>query len=95
MTNQLVRSGTSVGANIREAFYVHGKAGFIARLHISLKECAEVNIGWNYCWRVDILTIKLFWNIAWRLVIYEHNRLYHGEYSINHPAEYVEYIGRL
>ena len=37
LTNQLVRSGTSVGANIREAFYAHGKADFIAKLHISLK----------------------------------------------------------
>jgi len=41
LTNQLVRSGTSVGANVREAFYAHGKADFIARLHIALKECAE------------------------------------------------------
>ena len=41
LTNQLVRSGKSVGANIREAFYAHGKADFIARLHIALKECAE------------------------------------------------------
>lgn len=41
LTNQLVRSGTSVGANIRESFYAHGKADFIARLHIALKECAE------------------------------------------------------
>jgi len=41
LTNQLVRSGTSVGANIREAFYAHGKADIIARLHIALKECAE------------------------------------------------------
>ncbi len=41
LTNQLVRAGTSVGANIREAFYAHGKADFIARLHIALKECAE------------------------------------------------------
>ena len=41
LTNQLVRSGTSVGANIREAFYAHGRADFIARLHIALKECAE------------------------------------------------------
>ena len=30
LTNQLIRSGTSVGANIREAFYGHGKADFIA-----------------------------------------------------------------
>lgn len=41
LTNQLVRSGTSVGANIREAFYAHSKADYIARLHIALKECAE------------------------------------------------------
>lgn len=41
LTNQLVRSGTSVGANIREVFYAHGKADFIAKLHIALKECAE------------------------------------------------------
>ena len=41
LTNQFVRSGTSVGANIREAFYAHGRADFIARLHIALKECAE------------------------------------------------------
>ncbi|MBQ4625745.1 MAG: four helix bundle protein [Clostridia bacterium] len=41
LTNQLIRSGTSVGANIREAFYGHGKADFIAKLQISLKECSE------------------------------------------------------
>lgn len=41
LTNQLIRSGTSVGANIREAFYGHGTADFIAKLQISLKECSE------------------------------------------------------
>lgn len=41
ITNQLVRSGTSIGANIREAFFAHGKADFIAKLQIALKECAE------------------------------------------------------
>ena len=41
LTNQLIRSGTSVGANIREAMYAHGKADFIAKLHIALKECSE------------------------------------------------------
>ena len=41
LTNQLIRSGTSIGANIREAFYAHGKADFIAKLQISLKECSE------------------------------------------------------
>ena len=41
LTNQLIRSGTSVGANIREAFYGHGTADFIAKLQIALKECGE------------------------------------------------------
>lgn len=41
LTNQLLRSGTSVGANIREAFYAHGRADFIAKLQIALKECSE------------------------------------------------------
>lgn len=41
LTNQLLRSGTSVGANIREAFYAHGRADFIAKLQITLKECSE------------------------------------------------------
>lgn len=39
--NQLVRSGTSIGANIHEAQYAHGKNDFVAKLEISLKECSE------------------------------------------------------
>lgn len=39
--NQPERSGTSIGANIREAKYAHSKADFIAKLQISLKECHE------------------------------------------------------
>ena len=41
LTNQLERSGTSIGANIREAKYAHSRADFIAKLQISLKECYE------------------------------------------------------
>ncbi len=41
LTNQLIRLGTSIGANIREAFYAHGKADFVAKLQIALKECSE------------------------------------------------------
>jgi len=39
LANQLERSATSVGANIREANYAHGKADFVAKLQIALKEC--------------------------------------------------------
>ena len=41
ISNQIGRSGTSVGANIREAKYAHGTADFISKMHIALKETAE------------------------------------------------------
>lgn len=41
MSNQIGRSGTSIGANIREAHYAHGTADFIAKLQIALKEANE------------------------------------------------------
>ena len=41
LVNQLLRSGTSIGANIREAQYAQGKNDFISKLEIALKECYE------------------------------------------------------
>ena len=41
LTNQLIRSGTSIGANIHESKYAHGTADFIAKMQIALKECYE------------------------------------------------------
>lgn len=41
LTTQLLRSGTSIGANIHESKYAHGKADFIAKMQIALKECYE------------------------------------------------------
>ena len=41
LVNQLERSATSIGANIREANYAHGMPDFIAKLQIALKECYE------------------------------------------------------
>ena len=41
LVNQIERSATSIGANIREANYAHGKPDFIAKLQIALKECYE------------------------------------------------------
>ena len=41
ISNQIGRSGTSVGANIREAKYAHGTADFISKMQIALKEANE------------------------------------------------------
>ena len=41
ISKQIIRSGTSIGANANEAIYDISKADFIAKLQISLKETAE------------------------------------------------------
>ena len=43
ISNQIGRSGTSIGANIREAHHAHGTADFIAKLQIALKESNETS----------------------------------------------------
>ena len=41
IAKQLLRSATSIGANLNEATYGNSKADLIAKLHIALKECSE------------------------------------------------------
>jgi four helix bundle protein len=41
LTRQLLRSGTSIGANLSEAQYAFSKKEFLVKVTISLKECAE------------------------------------------------------
>jgi len=41
LTNQLLRVGTSIGANIHESKYAHSTADFISKMQIALKECYE------------------------------------------------------
>lgn len=41
ISNQIGRSGTSIGANIFEAQYAQGKKDFISKLEIALKEASE------------------------------------------------------
>lgn len=45
IAKQLLRSATSIGANINEAVYGNSKADFISKIHISLKETGE-SIYW-------------------------------------------------
>ena len=41
LTNQLLRSGTSIGANIHESKYAQSTADFVSKMQIALKECYE------------------------------------------------------
>ena len=45
ISNQIGRSGTSIGANIHEAQYAQGTKDFISKFEIALKECSETE-GW-------------------------------------------------
>ena len=55
LVNQLERSSTSIGANIHEANYAHGKNDFIAKLQIALKECYETEYWLELFVKSDIL----------------------------------------
>ena len=55
ISNQIGRSGTSIGANIREAQYAHGKADFIAKLQIALKEASETGYWLELLYRTDYI----------------------------------------
>ena len=56
LINQLERSGTSIGANIREAKYAHSRPDFIAKLQIALKECYETEYWIEIAQKADIIT---------------------------------------
>lgn len=58
LVNQLERSATSIGANLHEANYAHGKADFIAKLQIALKECYETEYWLELFVKSDILDRK-------------------------------------
>ena len=56
ISKQIVRSGTSIGANINEANYGQSKADFISKLHISLKETAETEYWLRLLVKSKLLT---------------------------------------
>ena len=59
LSNQLERSGTSIGANIREAKYAHSRPDFIAKLQISLKECYETEYWIEIAQKADIISDEI------------------------------------
>ena len=56
ISNQIGRSGTSIGANIREAQYAHSKADFISKLQIALKEANETGYWLELLYKTSYLT---------------------------------------
>ena len=56
LSKQLLRSGTSVGANVKEAIYGQSKNDFISKMSIALKEVSEAEYWLELLFRTDFLT---------------------------------------
>ena len=55
ISNQIGRSATSICANIAESKYAHGRADFIAKLEIALKETNETSKWLEMLWRSEYI----------------------------------------
>ena len=60
LSRQLVRSGTSIGANVAEAERGQTRADFHAKMNIALKEAVETQYWLNLLYDSDYLTTKEF-----------------------------------
>lgn len=60
LVNQILRAGTSVGANIYEAQYAQGTKDFISKLEIALKECNESEYWLELLFEVNSLSKSEF-----------------------------------
>lgn len=63
LINQLERSSTSIGANIREAKYAHSRPDFVSKLQIALKECYETEYWLELIQRSGIFTDAVIKNL--------------------------------
>ncbi len=60
LINQLLRCGTSVGANIHEAQYAQGTKDFISKFEIALKECNESEYWLELLYETNLLAEEEF-----------------------------------
>ena len=60
ISKQLLRSGTSIDANVRESYNAQSKADFISKLHIALKEADETAYWLELLYESDIISSQYF-----------------------------------
>ncbi len=58
LSKQVLRSGTSIGANVKEATRAHSKADFIAKMQIALKEAGETEYWIELLQETEYITEK-------------------------------------
>ena len=60
LSKQILRSGTSIGANIAEAIYGSSRKDFVAKLQIALKECAETLYWLELLYNCDYISAQMY-----------------------------------
>lgn len=60
LSKQLLRSGTSIGANVKEAVRAQSKADFVAKMSIALKEASETEYWLELLYETDFIDKKQF-----------------------------------
>lgn len=63
ISKQLLKSGTSIGANLAEAECAISRKDFMSKVYISLKECAETKYWLELLYETDYLTEEQFQSI--------------------------------
>ena len=64
LAKQLLRSGTSIGANVREAHHAQSKREFVAKMNIALKEAAETEYWLELLHEAGYLNVKEFGSVG-------------------------------
>jgi four helix bundle protein len=60
LSTQLIKSGKSIGANVKEAIRGQSRADFVAKLNISLKEASETEYWLELLWKTGFITEMQF-----------------------------------
>ena len=60
LKNQILKSGTSIGANIHEANYAQSKADFVSKFQIALKECYETEYWLKLFSKTSIIDMNVY-----------------------------------
>jgi len=63
MSKQLLRSGTSIGANVREGVYAQSRKDFISKLNIALKEAGETDYWLEVIHSAGYFSDEEFWSL--------------------------------
>ncbi|MEE3333884.1 MAG: four helix bundle protein [Ruminococcus sp.] len=63
LSKQILRSGTSIGANVKEAIHGQSKADFYSKMNIALKECSETEYWLELLYESEFIDKRSFDNI--------------------------------